>query len=160
MHPTLHRSILVLYVREPSKTSGARYHSVTTCPVSAQASKRWKIYWNIKLTSLLKVLTGTPNALAKPKSPILSSPLRLMSRFWGLRSRCNTRFSWQNAIPYSHQPRPLYTFGEQATHIQELICKVLDGVHIQRSPISMRVHVFLQILLTELKLSARLTIAL
>lgn len=36
MQPTLHMSILVLYVLEPSKTSGARYHSVTTyyqlCP--------------------------------------------------------------------------------------------------------------------------------
>lgn len=40
-----------------------------------------------ELTSLLNVLTGTPNALARPKSPILSSPLRLISRFCGLRSR-------------------------------------------------------------------------
>lgn len=32
MHPALHTSILVLYVLEPSRTSGARYQSVTTCP--------------------------------------------------------------------------------------------------------------------------------
>lgn len=30
MQPTLQISILVLYVLDPSKTSGARYHSVTT----------------------------------------------------------------------------------------------------------------------------------
>ena len=32
MQPTDHMSIDVEYRRDPSKTSGARYHRVTTCP--------------------------------------------------------------------------------------------------------------------------------
>lgn len=55
---------------------------------------------NLMLTSLENVLTGTPKALANPKSPNLSSPLRLISRFWGFRSRCKTWFSWQKAVPF------------------------------------------------------------
>lgn len=81
MHPADHTSMLVEYVRLPSKTSGARYHSVTT--------------------SFEKVLTGMPNARARPKSASLSSPRLLIKRFCGLRSRCSTRFSWQNAVPLS-----------------------------------------------------------
>lgn len=49
MQPADHISMLVLYVRLPRSTSGARYHKVTT--------------------SLEKVLTGIPNARARPKSP-------------------------------------------------------------------------------------------
>jgi hypothetical protein len=37
------------------------------------------------LTSLLNVFTGTPNALANPKSPILSSPRLLINKFCGLK---------------------------------------------------------------------------
>ena len=44
-------------------------------------------------TSFEKVLTGTPNALARPKSPIFNSPFLLINRFCGLRSRWRTRFS-------------------------------------------------------------------
>lgn len=43
MHPLDQTSMLVEYVRDPNRTSGARYQSVTT--------------------SLLNVLTGIPNAL-------------------------------------------------------------------------------------------------
>jgi hypothetical protein len=46
-----------------------------------------------KRTSFEKVLTGTPNALANPKSPNFNSIFRLMSKFWGFRSRCKTWFS-------------------------------------------------------------------
>lgn len=46
-------------------------------------------------TSLENVLTGTPKARARPKSPSFNSPLRLMRRFWGFKSRCSTRFAWQ-----------------------------------------------------------------
>ncbi len=98
MHPTLQISMLVLYVREPSRTSGARYHSVTTYDPSSSVHPLFA--YSAKPTSLLNVFTGTPNALANPKSPIFSSPLRLMSRFCGLRSRCSTRLSWQNAMPW------------------------------------------------------------
>lgn len=92
-----HISMGVEYSVDPSRTSGGRYHSVTT--------------------SLEYVLVGTDLALASPederdghegaaprrtslqccisprdahlpKSASLSSPLSLMSRFWGLRSRC------------------------------------------------------------------------
>lgn len=92
-----HMSMGVEYSVDPSRTSGGRYHSVTT--------------------SLEYVFVGTDLALASPedegdgrqgaaptctflqccifprevhlpKSASLSSPLSLMSRFWGLRSRC------------------------------------------------------------------------
>lgn len=66
-------------------------------------------------TSLENVLTGTPNALANPKSPNLSSPLRLMSKFWGFKSLCKTWFSWQNAVPLSSWYMKLRTvFGSNA----------------------------------------------
>lgn len=61
MQPADQMSIEVLYVLDPSKTSGALYHRVTT--------------------SLEKVLTGMPNALARPKSASLSWPLLLIKRF-------------------------------------------------------------------------------
>lgn len=90
-------SMGVEYSVDPSRTSGGRYHSVTT--------------------SLEYVFVGTDLALASPederdaqqgaapswtfssscicprkthlpKSASLSSPLSLMSKFWGLRSRC------------------------------------------------------------------------
>jgi len=79
MQPHDHKSIEVLYVRDPSKTSGARYHRVTT--------------------SFENVFTGTPNALARPKSPSFNSILRLISKFCGFRSRCRTWFSWQKFVP-------------------------------------------------------------
>ena len=82
MHPADQMSMLVLYVLLPSRTSGARYHSVTT--------------------SLEKVLTGMPKARARPKSASLSCPRVLMSKFWGFRSRWRTRFSWQKAMPRSN----------------------------------------------------------
>lgn len=73
IQPADHTSILVEYVLLPKRTSGALYHSVTT--------------------SLENVLTGIPNALARPKSANLSSPRLLMRRFWGFRSLCKTLFS-------------------------------------------------------------------
>mmetsp|Transcript_3618 Transcript_3618/g.11159 ORF Transcript_3618/g.11159 Transcript_3618/m.11159 type:complete len:208 (+) Transcript_3618:838-1461(+) len=85
MHPTLHRSTGVEYLRDPISTSGARYQSVTTSCVYDR--------------------TGMPKALASPKSASLSSPCLLMSRFCGLRSRCSTRRSWQNATPFSNCSR-------------------------------------------------------
>ena len=97
MQPTLQMSMLVLYVRDPRSTSGARYHNVTTW--RHQKVPIEPICWTAH-TSLLNVFTGTPNALASPKSPILSSPRRLINKFCGLRSRCNTRLSWQKAIPW------------------------------------------------------------
>ena len=88
-------SMLVLYVRDPRRTSGALYHNVTT--------------------SLEKVLTGIPKARARPKSASLSCPLLLMSRFCGLRSLCNTLFSWQNAIPCSSWCiKDLMVYGSKA----------------------------------------------
>lgn len=38
---------------------------------------------------------GRKGRLMVPKSASLSSPLSLMSRFWGLRSRCSTFCLWQ-----------------------------------------------------------------
>lgn len=81
MQPADQMSMLVLYVLLPSRTSGARYQRVTT--------------------SFEKVLTGMPNALARPKSPSFNCPFELVRRFCGLRSRCRTLFLWQNSIPLS-----------------------------------------------------------
>ncbi len=47
-------------------------------------------YHNVT-TSLEYVLVGIDLALASPKSASFSSPTSLMRRFWGFRSRCNTR---------------------------------------------------------------------
>ena len=79
IQPADQRSMLVLYVRLPNKTSGARYQRVTT--------------------SFEKVLTGIPKARANPKSPSFNCPRLFISKFCGFRSRCKTRFSWQNAMP-------------------------------------------------------------
>jgi len=81
MQPADQMSMLVLYVLDPKSTSGARYQSVTT--------------------SFENVLTGIPNARARPKSASLSMPLLLISKFCGLRSRCSTRFVWQKSMPCS-----------------------------------------------------------
>ena len=43
------------------------------------------------LTSCVYVRTGTPKALANPKSASLMCPCVLMRRFCGFRSRCKTR---------------------------------------------------------------------
>ena len=40
--------------------------------------------------------------LARPKSANLIDPLLSMRRFWGFKSRCRTRWSWQYAIPSSN----------------------------------------------------------
>mmetsp|Transcript_4572 Transcript_4572/g.14810 ORF Transcript_4572/g.14810 Transcript_4572/m.14810 type:complete len:294 (+) Transcript_4572:800-1681(+) len=79
IQPMLHMSMGVLYFLEPMRTSGARYHRVTT--------------------SWLYDRTGMPKARASPKSASFSSPVELMSKFCGLRSRCSTRCSWQKPTP-------------------------------------------------------------
>lgn len=61
-----HMSIEALYSVEPNKTSGGRYHRVTT--------------------SFEYVFVGTDLARASPKSASFNSPLPLMRRFWGFRS--------------------------------------------------------------------------
>ena len=85
-------------------------------PVKHQ--KSWVIYADTRSrhrTSFENVFTGTPNALARPKSPSLSSPLRLMRRFWGFKSRCRTWFSWQKAVPFNNWNMKLRTvFGSSA----------------------------------------------
>ena len=63
---TDHMSMEALYSVDPNSTSGGRYHRVTT--------------------SFEYVLVGTDFALASPKSASFSSPLWLISRFWGFRS--------------------------------------------------------------------------
>ena len=65
IHQADQMSMLVLYVLLPNKTSGALYHNVTT--------------------SFEKVLTGIPNARARPKSASFSCPLELIRRFLGLK---------------------------------------------------------------------------
>ena len=63
-------------------------------------------------TSFENVLTGTPNALARPKSPIFNSPFLLIDRFCGFRKkrkhgppdargrtpRCTERFTQQLVV--------------------------------------------------------------
>jgi len=68
---TYHISIQALYSVDPSKTSGGRYHSVTT--------------------SFEYVFVGTLLARASPKSASFSSPFSLMSRFWGFKSLCRRK---------------------------------------------------------------------
>ncbi len=46
-------------------------------------------------------LEGDPKNLARPKSPILRTPLRLTSRLLGFRSRCRTQLSWRYSSPSS-----------------------------------------------------------
>lgn len=77
IHPQDHTSIDVLYVRDPSKTSGARYQSVTTYDTESVL----RAISSAIQTSFEKVFTGTPNARAKPKSPSFNSPFLLISRF-------------------------------------------------------------------------------
>ena len=89
MQPHDQTSIEVLYVREPRRTSGARYHNVTTCE---RLSPRYAVQTTLH-TSFENVLTGTPKALARPKSPIFNSPFLLINKFCGFKSRCRTRFS-------------------------------------------------------------------
>ena len=71
IQPTPQISMEVVYSVEPIRTSGGRYHNVTT--------------------SLEKVFEGTDFALANPKSANLSSPMSFMSKFCGFKSRCKTR---------------------------------------------------------------------
>lgn len=81
------------------------------------------------ITSWVNVLTGIPNALASPKSASLSALVRRsISKFWGFRSRCRTRWEWQYAIPRSiwyrntctEKPKTLNTFifSSQKPHIR------------------------------------------
>ena len=66
MQPIDHISIGVEYSFCPNKISGALYHKVKT--------------------SCVKVLIGTPNALANPKSASFIAPFLSISKFCGLRS--------------------------------------------------------------------------
>jgi hypothetical protein len=43
---------------------------------------------------------------------------------------------------------------DKVTHVQQLVGEILDGIQIQGTSISVDVHIFLQILFTELDLSA------
>ena len=70
MHPTLHTSIAVVYSAQLRRSSGARYHLVTTYSVM-----------NASVSAL---------ARAKPKSQILRSQLALRRRLLGFKSRCKT----------------------------------------------------------------------
>lgn len=81
MQPTDHISIELEYFWDPSKTSGGRYHNVTT--------------------SCVYPLTGIPEALARPKSAILRMLSFEIRRFCGLRSLWSTFFSWQWLMPWS-----------------------------------------------------------
>ena len=50
-------------------------------------------------TSCVYVLSGTPNALASPKSASFKLPSRSIRRFCGFRSRCRMRWLWQYRTP-------------------------------------------------------------
>lgn len=63
MQPADHKSMEGPYFFDPIKTSGGRYHKVTTS---------WEYF-----------LTGIPKALARPKSANFNSPFRLIKRFCG-----------------------------------------------------------------------------
>ena len=69
MHPALQTSTAVEYNFEPKSISGALYHKVTT--------------------SWVKILTGTPNDLAKPKSASFKHPSWSIKTFCGFKSLCN-----------------------------------------------------------------------
>jgi hypothetical protein len=99
MHPTLHKSTGVEYLRDPISTSGARYQSVTTSCVYER--------------------TGMPNARARPKSASLSSSASLLiSRFCGFKSRCSTRRSWQKATPATSWYRSTCERPQHATVVR------------------------------------------
>ena len=77
MQPSAQQSTGAPYVVAPRRSSGARYHSVTTSGVSA-------------------ALRGVA-ARASPKSHSLSAPARVSSRFESLRSRWRTQLAWRCA---------------------------------------------------------------
>lgn len=83
MQPVLHRSTDTPYSVAPRRSSGGRYHKVTT---------RLVIGFN---------LLGSNN-VARPKSPILSVPLLSIRRLEPLMSRCSTPCVWQWYKPWSN----------------------------------------------------------
>ena len=99
MQPIDHISIGVEYSFCPNKISGALYHKVTKFLLKNYLNEIIWIYIKRKLqTSWVKVLIGTPKALAKPKSASLIAPPLSISKFWGLRSLWRILFEWQYLI--------------------------------------------------------------
>ena len=78
---SLHKPTGLAYHFLPSRTSGGRYHSVTT--------------------SLEYVFVGNDFALANPKSANFNSPFELINRFWGCYSfkQNNILFSLESILP-------------------------------------------------------------
>lgn len=83
MQPVLHRSTATPYSVAPRRSSGGRYHNVTT-----------------RLVIGLHLLGS--NNVARPKSPILSIPLLSIRRLDPLMSRCSTPCVWQWYNPWSN----------------------------------------------------------
>ena len=81
MHPTLHTSIALVYSLQLSKSSGARYHRVTTYSVMNSV-----MTWPVR---------------ASPKSHIFKSQLAFNSRLLGFKSRCSTLALWTYFRPRS-----------------------------------------------------------
>lgn len=89
IHPTLHISRAVPYLSLPSKTSGDRYHIVTTFSV-----------YGLPCPTIF---------LPSPKSQIFSYPLLLYRIFDVFKSLCMIFFFWRNSIPYSNCYTKLFT---------------------------------------------------
>lgn len=118
----------VEYVRLPMSTSGARYQSVTT--------------------SFEKVLTGMPNARARPKSASLSSPRLVMSKFCGLRSRS------AGVSEYVTMPRTQHSvLVAEGGALEELIHEAANDVGRESAAIAVQVHVLLEVKVHVLRAS-------
>ena len=74
------------YRDEPSKTSGALYHSVTTCVIKKGVRERERERERESDTSWVYVQTGIPKAHPGPKLVNLISPLASINRFCGFKS--------------------------------------------------------------------------
>jgi len=78
-HPILHTSMARVYLREPTKISGALYHRVAIYSVSASTGYS----------------TTSSKDLTNPKSQSFASQLSLTSTFEGLRSLCISPAEWR-----------------------------------------------------------------
>ena len=142
MQPTLHRSILVLYVRDPSRTSGARYHNVTTWTFSQPQDACQN---PSKLTHLVtERIDGHTKSSRQTEITNLELASSVDEQVLGL------EITVQDAVLVAEGD----TLDDSASpsaptrilpHIEELMRKVPDCVEIQRAAITMRVHVLLEI---------------
>ena len=96
MHPTDHTSIALVYSAHDSRSSGARYHRVTTYSVMNVDTES---PGSASAASTSRRALAAPSTRASPKSQIFKSQLAFKSRLLGFKSRCNTFALWMYFKP-------------------------------------------------------------